>query len=325
MSLSLKQLPSLSPFDPEQGQTIIQPLDNAEGNWVGACNVVYDDESKKYFLYYRIRQPRPVRGGKCVIAESSDGIHFNTIWETTKESLDSTSIEKASMMKAANGKWRLYMSYVDPADQRWRTDVIEADSPAQFDIANRQKVFTAADLNVEGVKDPYCFTFEGKTYLLLSYAPGKPNATEADKSEMHSTSDIYNTAHTKSSSGLAVSEDGITFEWLGDIFAPSESGWDCHAARLGSILFRPPVFIGFYDGGPTHLENYEEKTGIAVSSDLKTWHRVSVYGPAITSPHGTGSLRYMDPLEMPGETRYYYEYARADGAHEIRLNIVKHS
>ena len=217
------------------------------------------------------------------------------------------------------------MSYVDPADQRWRTDVIEADSPAQFDIANRQKVFTAADLNVEGVKDPYCFTFEGKTYLLLSYAPGNPNANEADKSEMHATSDIYNTAHTKSSSGLAVSKDGITFEWLGDVFAPSESGWDCHAARLGSILFRPPVFIGFYDGGPTHLENYEEKTGIAVSSDLKTWHRVSVDGPAITSPHGTGSLRYMDPLEMPGETRYYYEYARADGAHEIRLNIVKHS
>ncbi|MDA7497149.1 hypothetical protein N8494_00370 [bacterium] len=325
MSLSLKQLPSLSPFDPEEGQTIIQPMDNAEGNWVGACNVVYDDESKKYFLYYRIRQPRPVRGGKCVIAESSDGIHFTTVWETTKESLDSTSIEKASMMKAANGKWRLYMSYVDPADQRWRTDVIEADSPAQFDIANRQKVFTAADLNVEGVKDPYCFTFEGKTYLLLSYAPGNPNANEADKSEMHATSDIYNTAHTKSSSGLAVSKDGITFEWLGDVFAPSESGWDCHAARLGSILFRPPVFIGFYDGGPTHLENYEEKTGIAVSSDLKTWHRVSVDGPAITSPHGTGSLRYMDPLEMPGETRYYYEYARADGAHEIRLNIVKHS
>lgn len=324
MSLGIKQFPSLTLFDPEQGQTVISPPADAEGNWVGACNVVFDEESSKYYLYYRVREPRPVRGGRCVIAESQDGLQFKTIWETSKESLGSTSIEKSAMIKGSNGKWRLYLSYVDPADQRWRTDVIEADSPGEFDIANRQKVFTAADLGVEGVKDPYCFTFDGRTYLLLSYAPGDPNASAEKREEMHATSDIYNTGLTKSATGLAVSEDGLKFEWLGDIFGPSEGGWDCHAARLGSLLYRPPVFIGFYDGGPTHLENYEEKTGIAVSTDLKTWHRLSVSAPAMTSPHGTGSLRYMDPLERPGETRYYYEYARADGAHELRVNIVKH-
>lgn len=325
MSLSLKEYPSLLPFNPEEGRTVVEPPANGEGNWVGACNVVFDAESQKYYLYYRVRQPRPVRGGKCVIAESTDGLQFTPIWETTKEALDSTSIEKSALCKADNGKWRMYLSYVDPADQRWRTDVLEADSPKDFDIATRRKVFTAADIGTEGVKDPYYFTYGGKSYLLLSYAPGKTDATSDERSEMHATSDIYNTGLTKSSSGLAVSNDGIRFEWLGDVFSPSESGWDCHAARLGSLLYRPPVFIGFYDGGPTHLENYEEKTGIAVSTDLKHWHRLSVDAPTLTSAHGTGSLRYMDPLEMPGETRYYYEYARADGSHEIRLNIVAHS
>ncbi len=325
MSLSQKDFPSLTLFDPEEGQTIIHPPADAEGNWVGACNVIYDEKNAKYYLYYRVREPRPVRGGKCVIAESSDGIEFTTILEITKESLNSTSIEKSALMPTENGRWRLYLSYVDGADQRWRTDVIEADSPAEIDIAKRQKVFTAADLGVEGVKDPYAFTYEGKTYLILSYAPGKTDASVEEREAMHATSDIYNTGLTKSSSGLAVSDDGIHFEWLGDIFAPSESGWDCHAARLGSLLWRPPVFIGFYDGGPTHLENYEEKTGIAISTDLRNWHRISVDQAALVSPHGTGSLRYVDPLERPGETRYYYEYARADGAHELRLNIVKHS
>ena len=323
MSSSFKELPSVRLFDPEQGQTIVAPPAESEGNWVGACNTVYDSEADQFYLYHRVRQPRPVRGGKCVISSSNDGIRFSRIWELTKEALNSTSIEKSALVKSANGHWRLYLSYVDPEDQRWRTDVLEAAHPSQFDIATRRNVFTAADLGVEGVKDPFCFTDKGKTYLLLSYAPGKTDATNEEKSEMHATSDIYNTGLTKSSSGLAVSEDGLEFEWLGDVFSPSESGWDCHAARLGSILVRPPVFIGFYDGRPTHLENYEEKTGIAVSTDLRRWHRISVDAPAIVSPHGTGSLRYIDPIELPGETRFYYEYARADGAHELRLNIVK--
>ena len=82
----------------------------------------------------------------------------------------------------------------------------------------------------------------------------------------------------------------------------------------------PPVYVGFYDGGPSHLENYEEKTGIAVSLDLIHWQRLTHDGPYVVSPHATGSLRYLHPLELENEWRYYYEYARADGAHEIRMN-----
>lgn len=46
-------------------------------------------------------------------------------------------------------------------------------------------------------------------------------------------------------------------------------------------------------------------------------------GPWLTSPHGSHSLRYVDVAPVEGELWIYYEYARADGAHELRLNKVR--
>ena len=52
-------------------------------------------------------------------------------------------MERASLFKSPEGIWRLYVSYVDPADSRWRIDVMEANSPSGFDPARRRKVLTA--------------------------------------------------------------------------------------------------------------------------------------------------------------------------------------
>jgi hypothetical protein len=69
-------------------------------------------------------------------------------------------------------------------------------------------------------------------------------------------------------------------------------------------------------------ENYEEKTGAALTSDLRTFQRLSTEAPALTSPHASGSLRYMAAV-CAGKTTYlYYEYARPDGSHELRMNKV---
>jgi hypothetical protein len=39
------------------------------------------------------------------------------------------------------------------------------------------------------------------------------------------------------------------------------------------------------------------------------------------SPHATGSLRYLDALDLRERKRLlYYEYARPDGSHELRLS-----
>ena len=318
-SESLNHWNALKPFDPEQGTVVVEPLGNGEGYWVGACSIVFDPSDKTYYLYYRAREPRPIRGGKCFIAQSKDGINFETIWKTTKDELNTDSIEKASLFRTKEGRWRLYMSYVDPKDQRWFVVMVEADHPSKFDINQQIPILNAEQTNSEGVKDPFVMEVDGKIYMFLSYAPGNSNATEEERKQMHATSDIYNTGLSKSSSALAVSEDGIHFDWLGDIFSPSASGWDCHASRLGSVQFLSPLYLGFYDGGPSHTENYEEKTGLAVSLDLKQWHRITPDAPYLTSPHGSGSLRYLPPLQLEDELRYYYEYARPDGAHEIRM------
>jgi hypothetical protein len=34
-------------------------------------------------------------------------------------------------------------------------------------------------------------------------------------------------------------------------------------------------------------------------------------------------LRYLDAIVVGGVIHYYYEYARADGSHELRLNRVE--
>lgn len=159
--------------------------------------------------------------------------------------------------------------------------------------------------------------------MFLSYAPTPPETNENLKQEMHKTADVYNTGLTKSHSGLAVSSDGVNFTWLGDVMSPSCSGWDSYASRICSVLYTPPVFTAFYDGSSDVSENYEERTGLAISWDLRHFQKVTEKGPILVSQHARGTLRYMDVVQFEDEILYYYEYARGDGSHELRLSRVK--
>ncbi|HHX64996.1 MAG TPA: hypothetical protein GX702_08935 [Chloroflexi bacterium] len=309
-------------FDPAEGETVIAPPSEGEGYWAGAPSVLYDVETSRFYLSYRLRKPRPVRGGECYVAESTDGVNFSTIWSSTKEAFDSASVERFSLTKALDGRWLLYPSYVDPADNRWRIDVIEAASPSEFDVAKRRKVFTADDVGVEGVKDPWVMIVNGMYYMLISYAM-RLDVDESQTERMHATGDIYNTGLTLSSSALAVSGDGLQYEWLGDIFAPRQSGWDGYAARLGCLVPTASGWMGYYDGSASVEGNYEERTGLVHSWDLHRFYRLTPDGPRLVSPHGSGSLRYIDAVVFDDEVWFYYEYARADGSHELRLNRVK--
>jgi hypothetical protein len=314
---------SLPPlFDPETGVTVLEPLDTGPGWWVGACSALYDDAVGRFYLYYRYRKPRELgRGVRCCIAESADGRSFTPIWSATQQEIGTSSMERAALAKTPEGEWRLYLSYVDPEDNRWRTDVMRAPSPAAFDVGHRQKVFTASDIGVEGVKDPVVSIVGGVYYMLLSYAPAPRAPSVPEHERMHATGDVYNTGITKSHTGLALSADGIAFEWVGDVFAPQEAGWDAYAARIGCLLWLPPAWLAFYDGSASVQENYEERTGLAISTDLRRFVRATPDGPLLTSPHGSGSLRYLDAFVLGDEVWCYYEYARPDGSHELRLNV----
>jgi hypothetical protein len=308
-------------FDPEEGETIIPPSGEGKGHWAGAPSVLYDQESSRFYLSYRVRKPRPVRGGECYIAESSDGVAFRTLWGSTKEAFGSESVERFSLTRALDGAWLLYVSYVDPADQRWRIDLIEADGPGAFDVNRRVKLLTAEDIGAEGVKDPWVMIVNGLYYMLASYAETLP-VPEGEREDMHATADIYNTGLTRSSTGLAVSGDGRHYAWQGALFAPRSGAWDAYAARLGCLVPTAQGWVGFYDGAASVDENYEERTGMVQSWDLRHFWRLSQEGPSLVSPHGSGGLRYVDAVVFDDQVYLYYEYCRADGSHELRLNRV---
>lgn len=308
------------PFDPEAGTVVIASPGSGPGWWVGAPSVWWDGAT--WYLAFRTRRPQPERGGLFQVARSDDGVRFEGIASIRKEDLGTSSIERAALLQDGGGIWRLYLSYVDPEDGRWRIDLIEAERPDAFDPAARRPILTAAGIGAEGVKDPWVCRVGDTWHMIASYAPTPPGAVPAEA--MHGTRDIYNTGTSKSLSGLATSEDGLAWAWQGPVFEPSTDGWDRYAARLNTVYRRRTdgLFVGLYDGSRDVSENYEERCGLAVSGDLRTWTRLSVDGPAVGPDGGPGSVRYAEAAQGPGWVRFYYEYTREDGAHELRTVLM---
>ncbi|MEJ7840047.1 MAG: hypothetical protein WKF81_14630 [Thermomicrobiales bacterium] len=306
------------PFDPESGTTVISPQGEGSGWWVGAPSVFWD--GSEYFLSFRTRRPQPERGGLFQIARSSDGESFDVIASIRKEDLGTSSIERGALLRTDEGRWRLYLSYVDPVDDRWRIDLIEADSPAELTAEKRISILGAADIGTEGVKDPWICRADGLWFMIVSYAPTPIGGISHD--QMHGTRDIYNTGTSKSLTGLATSSDGLTWDWHGSVFEPSEDGWDEYAARINTVYADGNQFIGLYDGSKSVDENYEERCGAATSTDLRNWTRASTDGPIVGPNGGPGSVRYAEAVQAAGWTRFYYEYTRPDGSHELRTVLV---
>lgn len=321
--VGLRWLAEPPTFDPREGTTVVEPPGAGPGWWAGACSALFDPDEGVFYLYYRIRKPRELgRGVECRIARSEDGVRFRDIWRATKGQLGTESMERACLIRGHDGAWRLYLSFVDPADGRWRTDGLEAQSPSGFDPRKRWCIFTAEDVAVEGVKDPWVMRVGGRYFMILSYAPAPAKLSEQERARMHATGDVYNTGITRSHTALAESLDGRSFRWLGDILSPSDGGWDAYAARVSCVMYLPPVWVAYYDGSASVAENYEERTGVATGGDLWSLTRVSAGGPVLTSPHASGSLRYLDVVRVDDRLLYYYEYARPDGSHELRVSTV---
>ena len=313
-------------FEPEAAHVVLEPLAAGNGHWVGAPCALYLPDEGAFYLYYRRRRPRgeePDRGFACSVARSEDGKHFETIWSASKAAFGgSPSVEKSSLVRDADGRFLLFVSFVDSADNRWRIDMLEADTPAAFEPASRRPVLTAADIQAEGVKDPYVINVGGLWHMLVSSAPTPALADAPAREAMHATADVYNTGIAKSSTGLAVSADGREWEWQGDIFAPRERGWDRYCSRISSLVRVGRQWLAFYDGSADVSENYEEQCGLALSADLRAFTRLSVAGPVVQSRGGSRSVRYVDAVPVGDELYFYYECARADGAHDLRLSVV---
>ncbi|GAA4600715.1 hypothetical protein GCM10023195_00840 [Actinoallomurus liliacearum] len=308
--------PPLGPIDAAAGIVVLDAERPEPGYWVGGAGVTYDGE--RFWLTYRQRRPRGLdreRGWRCAVAVGDDGVHFTDAWSVRKDELGSPSMERCRLTVTPDGGYQLFISYVDPADRRWRIDALTADDPSRFDVGAARPVLTAASTGTEGVKDPYVLVAGPVTYLFASYAAPRPDLSAA----AHATGDIYAVGATVHPTGVAVSLDGgAEFQWHGEVL-PVGAGWDRYQARLNSVVPAAGGYLGFYDGSAGHEENYEERCGIAVSADLFTWRRLTPDAPWAVSPYGTGSLRYVDALLVDDEWWLYYETARPDGSHDLRL------
>ncbi len=328
-------------FDPADGIVVRSALQSGPGWWAGAPGANYDPRTNTFYLVYRQRQPRELgRGVECRIAASDNGVVFTDIWALPKTSFDAVSLERCSLMQAGDGRWRLYISYVSPTDNRWRIAMMEADEPDRFDPATLEVIMTAESTGTDGVKDPNVFAIGPMFYMLVSYAAIRPDLGEGDQDKKHATGDIYNTGLTLSRTAAAISSDGRTFRWIGDVSpvlgsssiisatsnpqAGEPVAWDAYCRRIGSLLpLDTGGYVAFYDGSANVSENYEERTGMAITFDLRTFWSLSSNEPSIVSPHGTGSLRYVDVLSVGRELFYYYELCRPDGSHELHVNVVE--
>jgi hypothetical protein len=301
-----------------QGQVVREPVGFQQGYWAGAPGFFYDKLEKAFYITYRLRRPRgvePDRGGEARIARSTDLKNFVDVWSVTKDQYLSASIERSAIHRGRDGTWHYFTSYVDPKDGRWCVARIKAGKIAEFETKKVERIFSAVPLGLEGIKDPWIYEENGTYYMFVSVAVATPRT----RKESHDTLDIFNTGECVSATGLATSSDLNSWKWEGVILKPGASGWDKYCRRINSVVKMGGKYFAFYDGSASEAENYEEKTAIAVSNDLKTWQSLTPDGPFWTSPNATKSIRYIDAQIVDGVAYLFYEFARHDGSHDLRL------
>jgi sucrose-6-phosphate hydrolase SacC (GH32 family) len=299
-------LTSVFPLPGWTGSTVaIPPPDNRPGAWSGAPSVVRAGD--EIFLAYRLRRPvGEGRGFANVIASSTDGVRFTTVAEVHKERFGGESLERPALVQTPEGRWRLYVSVATPGTKHWRVDLLEADTPAGLATAPARTVLPGDDGTA--VKDPVLIHYADSWHMWASVHP-------LDSAE-----------HTdRMSTWYATSPDGVAWTWHGVALAGRPERWDARGVRVTSVVAVNGTAAASYDGRASAAENWEERTGLAYGTvtDGRFGALVADEAPPTSSPYAPHGLRYLSLVMMPdGRRRIYYEATRADGAHELRTELV---
>jgi len=308
-------------FEPLLGNTVVEPPALGPGSWAGAPSAIYDANSGTYYVTYRKRLARSSGGHETGIVASSDGFHFETIWMARSEDFGARALEKSCLVRTAQGTWRLYLALEaisrDASDPgRWRIDVLEADSPEHLSAALARPVLEGALYGFTKLQDPTVILLGGE-YQLYATATLREPPPDLTAEELPA-----HTLRPRTCCVLLRSSDGWHFPSAQRVFGPTGSGWDGSRVRLTSVCYLAPLWLAFYDGSPHRAAWEAEATGLCLSHDLVQFRSVTTSEPWLRSPVGTGALRYLEALPVNDSMHYFYEYARADGAHELRHNAV---
>jgi hypothetical protein len=287
---------------PERSRVVVPPPQNGEGFWAGAPTACERDGV--IYLAYRLRRPvGQGRGYAVVVARSLDGETLETLTVIRQEDMRTDSLERPALTVTEDGIWRLYLSCATPGTKHWRVEVLEAPDPASFDPATARVVLPGSDS--VGVKDPV-IVHDGDTWHL--WASCHPLADPAEADQMVTD--------------YATSSDGLEWTWHGTALAGRPGRWDARGVRVSAVIAKEGSVTAYYDGRASAEENYEERTGVATGDDFSAFVPKGTR-PAAASPYGGGGLRYLCAVPLPdGGWRLYYEVTRADGAHELRTEII---
>ncbi|GAB3652806.1 hypothetical protein GCM10027589_10560 [Actinocorallia lasiicapitis] len=300
-SATTEELISALRPDPERSALAVGPPGAGEGYWAGAPSAV--EHEGVIYLAYRLRRPLDEgRGFAVELARSTDGERFEPFLRLAKEAFGSESLERPTLVRTPEGRWRLYLSCATPGTKHWRVELLEADDPLEFDAAHRTVVL-AGDTKI-GVKDPVIVHHDGLWHL---WASCHPLAVPDEADQMVSD--------------YATSVDGLAWTWHGTALGRRPGAWDARGARVTAVRFVAGGVVAAYDGRASAAENYEERTGFAVGTEPQALTAVGDE-PWALSPHRGGGLRYLDALPLAaGGIRLYYELTRSDGAHELRTEL----
>src|SRR3712207_1134353 len=118
--------------------TVVVPAPGTEpGNWSGAASAVLVDGV--FWLTYRVRRPLTEgRGVAVVVARSTDGLHFETVAEVSREAFECESFERPVLTPLPGGGWRLYLSCATYGTKHWWVDSLTASSAEALPSGHRQ-------------------------------------------------------------------------------------------------------------------------------------------------------------------------------------------
>ena len=85
-------------------------------------------------------------------------------------------------------------------------------------------VMTGEDADAVGAKDPFVVIVGRRYFMFVHHAPRHLIPSDATDDELHGTGNVFATEKGKGGAGLAVSDDGVEFEWLGDVLLPGRPG-----------------------------------------------------------------------------------------------------
>lgn len=271
------------------------------GNWAGApCALLVD---RVYWLAWRERRPlRDGRGVAVNVARSVDGERFTRVAMVRREAFGAESFERPALVRLPDGRWRLYLSCATPGSKHWWVDSLTADRPEELAGGERHVVLPGDERTA--VKDPVVTGLPGGGWemWLCCHPLDVPGAE-----------DRMTTRRLRS-------PDGLRWADHGQALAGTPGSWDARGARVSAVVpsWDGPLTV-LYDGRPDAASNWHEVTGVA------TWDGARLApagGVPLRSPHSDGALRYAAAIAQPdGRTRFYFEAARPDGAHDLVTSV----